>query len=177
MVARMVVLALFCLSLSVLSGCEQPKNEKGSGKPASVIGAKRSADSPADRPAAEKPAAEDKAEKAEKQEDVTELKITDLKEGTGATARPGRMVSVHYRGTLTNGTEFDSSHKHGAPFEFRLGAAQVIRGWDDGVEGMKVGGQRKLVIPPSLGYGATGAGGVIPPNATLVFEIELLDVK
>ncbi len=101
----------------------------------------------------------------------------DTIEGTGATAAAGQTVTVHYTGWLTNGTKFDSSKDRNQPFNFHLGAGEVIRGWDEGVAGMKVGGTRKLTIPPQLGYGARGAGGVIPPNATLVFEVELLGVK
>ena len=96
--------------------------------------------------------------------------------GTGAEAKAGRQVVVHYTGWLTNGSKFDSSKDRNDPFAFGLGRHQVIAGWDEGVQGMKVGGTRKLTIPPELGYGARGAGGVIPPNATLVFEVELLDV-
>jgi FKBP-type peptidyl-prolyl cis-trans isomerase FkpA len=109
------------------------------------------------------------------------LQIEELVVGSGNTATAGQKVSVHYTGWLTQngnkGTKFDSSHDRGEPFVFPLGKGQVIRGWDEGVAGMKVGGKRKLTIPPQLGYGARGAGGVIPPNATLVFEVELLDVK
>jgi FKBP-type peptidyl-prolyl cis-trans isomerase FkpA len=105
------------------------------------------------------------------------LKYTDLAVGQGEEARPGKTVEVHYTGWLTNGTKFDSSLDRNRPFSFHLGAGQVIRGWDEGVAGMKVGGKRRLTIPPDLGYGARGAGGVIPPNATLVFEVELLGVK
>jgi FKBP-type peptidyl-prolyl cis-trans isomerase FkpA len=96
--------------------------------------------------------------------------------GAGAEAASGQRVTVHYTGWLTNGTKFDSSKDRDDPFEFHLGQGQVIAGWDEGVAGMKVGGTRKLTIPPQLGYGARGAGGVIPPNATLVFEVELLGV-
>ena len=110
--------------------------------------------------------------------DVTELKIEDTKVGTGTVAEAGKSVTVHYTGWLTNGTKFDSSKDHGQPFKFQLGAGQVIKGWDQGVAGRKVGGVRKLTIPPSLAYGENGAGGgVIPPNATLVFEVELLGVE
>ncbi len=105
------------------------------------------------------------------------LKYQDVVVGTGAEATAGRTVSVHYTGWLTNGTKFDSSVDRGQPFQFSLGAGQVIRGWDEGVAGMKVGGKRKLTIPPDLGYGARGAGGLIPPDATLVFDVELLGVN
>lgn len=104
------------------------------------------------------------------------LRITDLKVGTGAKAVAGKTVSVNYKGTLANGQVFDQSYGRG-PFSFKLGAGQVIKGWDEGVAGMKVGGKRRLVIPPALGYGDQGAGGVIPPNATLTFEVELLGVS
>lgn len=109
--------------------------------------------------------------------DNNQLKIEDEVVGTGEEAQAGKRVTVHYLGTLTNGTKFDSSVDRGQPFTFNLGAGQVIAGWDQGVVGMKVGGKRKLTIPPELGYGEQGAGGVIPPNATLVFEIELLKVE
>ena len=108
---------------------------------------------------------------------ATELKIEEMKPGTGAEAVAGKTVSVHYTGWLTNGTKFDSSLDRGKPFKFPLGQGRVIKGWDQGVAGMKVGSKRKLIIPPDLGYGATGAGNVIPPNATLVFEVELLGVE
>jgi FKBP-type peptidyl-prolyl cis-trans isomerase FkpA len=107
----------------------------------------------------------------------TKLVIEDLVVGAGAEAIHGKLVSVHYTGWLTDGKKFDSSKDRGQPFQFPVGRGQVIRGWDEGVQGMKVGGKRKLTIPPDLGYGAQGAGGVIPPNATLVFEVELLGVR
>jgi FKBP-type peptidyl-prolyl cis-trans isomerase len=103
------------------------------------------------------------------------LQYWDVAPGTGATAVPGNTVSVHYTGWLTTGEKFDSSRDRGEPFSFPLGAGQVIKGWDEGVAGMKVGGKRQLRIPPNLGYGASGAGGAIPPNATLIFDVELLD--
>jgi FKBP-type peptidyl-prolyl cis-trans isomerase len=104
------------------------------------------------------------------------LKIEDIAEGSGATAEAGQTVSVHYTGWLENGSKFDSSKDRNQPFQFRLGGGMVIKGWDEGVQGMKVGGTRKLTIPAELGYGARGAGGVIPPNATLIFEVDLLDI-
>jgi FKBP-type peptidyl-prolyl cis-trans isomerase len=118
------------------------------------------------------------------QSNITELIMNDDVVGSGNEAAAGRQVFVHYTGWLYDqakadhkGTKFDSSRDHGQPFDFRLGAGQVIRGWDQGVAGMKVGGKRTLIIPPQLGYGSRGAGGDIPPNATLLFEVELLDVR
>jgi len=106
------------------------------------------------------------------------LQYVDLKEGTGASPEKGQNVLVHYTGWLKkNGQKFDSSVDRGEPFAFKVGVGQVIRGWDEGVLSMKVGGKRKLIIPPKLGYGARGAGRVIPPNATLVFEVELLALR
>jgi FKBP-type peptidyl-prolyl cis-trans isomerase FkpA len=107
---------------------------------------------------------------------ASRMTIEEMTVGNGATAATGQKVKVHYTGWLTNGTKFDSSKDRNDPFVFPLGAGHVIKGWDEGVQGMKVGGKRKLTIPPALGYGARGAGGVIPPNATLVFEVELLGV-
>lgn len=118
---------------------------------------------------------EDKNKKSIKKPDG--LVINDVVVGKGAEAVAGKKVTVHYVGKLTNGTEFDSSIKHNSPFSFDLGAGQVIKGWDEGVAGMKVGGKRKLTIPSALAYGERGAGGVIPPNATLVFDVELLKVE
>jgi len=105
------------------------------------------------------------------------LVIDEVAAGTGAVATAGSRVKVHYTGTLTDGKKFDSSLDRGKPFEFVLGRGQVIKGWDEGVAGMKVGGKRKLTIPPELGYGAKGFPGAIPPNATLVFDVELLGVS
>lgn len=105
------------------------------------------------------------------------LEIEDIVVGTGAEAKAGQTVSVHYVGTLTDGKKFDSSRDRNQPFSFPLGQGRVIKGWDQGVAGMKVGGKRKLTIPPELAYGDRGAGNLIPPKATLVFEVELLEVK
>jgi FKBP-type peptidyl-prolyl cis-trans isomerase len=117
-------------------------------------------------------------------DNITSLQVTDGKVGTGTSATPGKSVTVHYTGWLydpkaadKHGRKFDSSRDHGEPFTFKLGAGNVIRGWDQGVAGMKVGGTRTLVIPSDLGYGTRGAGAAIPPNATLVFDVELLDVR
>ena len=105
------------------------------------------------------------------------LKYIDLVEGTGPTPKTGQRVTVQYTGTLENGTKFDSSLDHGQPYEFPLGTGQVIKGWDEGLATMKVGGKRKLIIPPTLGYGTRGSPPKIPPNSVLLFDVELLDAK
>ncbi len=108
---------------------------------------------------------------------MSNLVIEEIEVGTGAEAKSGQEATVHYTGWLTNGSKFDSSKDRGIPFSFNLGAGEVIKGWDQGVCGMKIGGTRKLTIPPELAYGARGAGGVIPPNATIVFEVTLLGLN
>lgn len=105
------------------------------------------------------------------------LNIDVIQKGDGPAIRNGQTAVVHYTGTLLDGTKFDSSVDRGTPFSFSLGAGEVIEGWDQGVNGMAVGEKRKLQVPPELGYGASGAGGIIPPNATLIFEVELLEIK
>ena len=129
-------------------------------------------------PAAEEGSAEGEPER-ERREVVTSsgLKHEDLADGAGEAARAGDTVAVHYTGWLTDGTKFDSSVDRGEPFVFQLGAGRVIRGWDEGVAGMRPGGRRRLTIPPDLAYGNRGAGRVIPPGATLVFEVELLEIR
>ena len=124
---------------------------------------------------------QDKDKKDKKEEKVittkSGLKYVELKEGTGDEAKAGQIVEVHYTGWLKDGTKFDSSKDRNEPFKFPLGAGRVIKGWDEGVAGMKVGGKRKLIIPPELGYGKRGAGNTIPPDAELTFEVELLGIK
>ena len=147
---RSISLILFFALLCVVSGCGKTETSSNSG-PAKVSG------QPTTTPSG--------------------LQYWDVVVGTGAAATAGSQVSVHYTGWLPSGEKFDSSVDRGQPFSFPLGAGQVIKGWDEGVAGMKVGGKRQLRIPPELGYGARGAGGVIPPNATLIFDVELLAVS
>ena len=123
------------------------------------------------------PTPSDKINNLNESKDMGELIIEDIKVGEGLEAVSGKKVTVNYSGTLTNGTKFDSSYDRNEPFTFDLGAGEVIKGWDLGVKGMKVGGKRKLTIPSEMGYGAYGAGSQIPPNSTLIFDVELLKVE
>lgn len=157
---RYLIITLMLVALVSAAGCTSAKDEPAS-EPAAPIETPTVQSFPAPGVVA----------------DVTELQIEDLALGTGTEATTGTVVTVHYTGWLTDGTKFDSSVDSGQPFEFTLGAGYVIPGWDVGVAGMKVGGYRRLTIPSDMGYGAAGAGGVIPPNATLVFDVELLAVN
>lgn len=150
-----------CLSITTilfLSGCE---------------GCSEKVDKSAENAATPEPASSD----SEAPPEVTKLEIEDLTEGSGEVAAAGQVVEVHYTGTLENGTKFDSSKDRNTAFSFNLGKGQVIKGWDEGVAGMKVGGVRRLTIPSHLAYGQRGVPGVIPPNSTLIFEVELLAIK
>jgi FKBP-type peptidyl-prolyl cis-trans isomerase len=152
---------LIALSILALAGCAAEKPQATNASPQPTPQAQAAA-----APASSAP-----------QSFPTGLTVTEQQVGTGAEAVAGKTVSVHYTGRLITGRKFDSSLDRGTPFSFKLGAGQVIKGWDLGVAGMKVGGKRQLTIAPELGYGANGAGGVIPPNATLVFDVELLGVE
>jgi len=157
--------ALMMVAALSVTGCSKPAT------PAETP----AATAPAEQPAAEAPAPAPATGPVTK--DVTKLVIKDTKVGTGAEATAGKSVTVNYTGYLTDGTKFDSSLDSGQPFTFNLGGGEVIKGWDEGVAGMKVGGTRTLTIPPAMGYGDQGAGGAIPPGATLLFEVQLLAVK
>ncbi len=169
---------LVATGLLSVGGCakltEPPKEEAIQSEPVASAAAQPSA-APTAKPA-EQPTATAKPAEAAPPSDE-KLGIKDLVVGKGTEAKAGDTVKVHYVGTLTDGKEFDSSRKHNEPFGFELGAGRVIKGWDQGVAGMKVGGKRKLTVPPSLGYGARGFPPVIPPSSTLLFEVELLEVK
>lgn len=161
---KLLVISLAIVLLSACTKKEAAKEEAGNSAPATT-----------ENNGGAKMAATDANAKI----NVTEsgLKYVELKEGTGASPKSGQMVVVHYTGTLTDGKKFDSSVDRGQPFAFKIGVGQVIKGWDEGVMSMKIGGKRKLMIPANLGYGARGAGDVIPPNAELIFDVELLEVK
>ena len=171
----------FCLAVAlVASGCynsAQKTDSVSTQSTSTTTGVTPAGDAPATgaTPAGDAPATGGTGGQMHKL--ANGLQYEDLAVGSGKMAEPGMNVSVHYTGWLTTGEKFDSSVDRGQPFKFQLGAGQVIRGWDEGVKGMRIGGKRKLTIPPDLGYGARGAGGVIPPNATLVFDVELLDVQ
>ena len=162
-------------NMAGLQGCDHLMQAKPAAAPAEP---EKPTAEPAPAPAPEGEAAPAPAKEGEEMTTTASgLKYTDHNVGDGASPTTGKKVTVHYTGTLTDGSKFDSSVDRGQPFSFVIGVGQVIKGWDEGVLSMKVGGKRKLLIPPELGYGARGAGNVIPPNATLVFEVELLGVE
>jgi FKBP-type peptidyl-prolyl cis-trans isomerase len=164
-------MALLLFAAIALTGCNQQQTPPASETPPAA-----EEQSPSEAPQAEETTpTEDKF--PGEVEDATELETEDITEGSGAEAQDGSIVSVHYTGWLKDGTKFDSSRDRGQPFQFRLGEGMVIAGWEEGVKGMKVGGKRILVIPPDMGYGEAGSPPVIPPNSTLVFTVELLDVQ
>ncbi|MBY0371527.1 FKBP-type peptidyl-prolyl cis-trans isomerase, partial [bacterium] len=164
------LLALTTLLAFGLTHCSSAPEQKAEEPAKTAEPPAKTATPPAEKTKTTAPKAA--AAKGKKKTVVPGLEIEELVVGTGTEATSGKNVKVHYTGWLTNGTKFDSSVDRGTPFEFPLGAGRVIQGWDKGVAGMKIGGKRKLTIAPELGYGPRGAGGVIPPNATLVFEVE-----
>jgi peptidylprolyl isomerase len=175
--ARFLLPALAALAL-LLSGCGDDDSDRG----AEPLAADRTALALTPRPTASATATAsavgcDPVREPSEETTASGLKFTDECRGLGGTPRSGQTVVVHYTGTLPNGTKFDSSRDKNQPFNFVLGKGEVIKGWDEGLATMKVGGKRKLVVPPELGYGERGAGGVIPPNATLLFDVELLEVR
>lgn len=150
----------------------QPQQQVASSAPQGTLFASNTMSNPSSADSGNEAAASGKVETTS-----SGLKYVELVEGTGATPKTGQTVIVHYTGTLENGKKFDSSRDRNQPFSFKLGVGQVIKGWDEGLSTMRVGGRRQLIIPPDLGYGPRGAGGVIPPNATLVFDVELLELR
>jgi FKBP-type peptidyl-prolyl cis-trans isomerase len=172
---RLLALVLAAAALSACSKLtEPPRPEPFQGETPTTTGADQK---PAQAPSAAPTPTPAPTPAQPPPDPNAKLEIKDLTVGKGPEAKAGDSVKVHYVGTLLNGEEFDASKKHGTePFQFDLGKGRVIKGWDDGVAGMKVGGKRKLTIPPHLGYGARGAGAKIPPNSTLVFEVELVEI-
>jgi peptidylprolyl isomerase len=167
--------ALAILAALVLAACGQATTGRTTGAPATSA----VANAPTEPPVATAAAATNPTQPVQGNAMTTSsgLQYIELAAGTGPAPKPGDIVSVHYTGTLTDGTVFDSSYKRGEPIKFPLGRGRVIPGWDEGIALMKKGGKARLIIPPKLGYGERGAGGVIPPNATLVFEVELVDIQ
>jgi peptidylprolyl isomerase len=171
---------LWALGLALMAGCSQESAPPAGSTTGNTT--TNEAAPPANAPAAAGSSKETKLPGAEIgnakiEKTASGLQYADLVVGKGSPPEKGQTVTVHYTGWLTDGKKFDSSVDRGQPFDFPLGQGQVIKGWDEGVAGMRMGGKRKLIIPPDLGYGSHGAGGVIPPGATLVFDVELLDVK
>ena len=159
---RLVILAMFATVALMAAQTSKSSAQKSTAAPKAAATPKTSGPTPVT---------------GKPQTTLSGVEYWDIKVGTGATAVAGKKLSMHYTGWLTDGKKFDSSFDRGEPFEFTLGKGQVIKGWDEGVAGMKVGGKRQLKIPPAAGYGARGAGNVIPPNATLIFDVELVAVK
>jgi len=187
LIVRLILLAAAILAVVVLAGCPeknadtaaegQPMTDPSLAPESAEVAKEGTPEETAGEPADESADEAKTEEEGEMTTTKSGLKYTDIKVGDGASPEKGKTVVVHYTGTLDDGTKFDSSLDSGMPFSFVIGAGEVIPGWDEGVMSMKVGGKRKLIIPPDLAYGEKGAGGVIPPNATLTFEVELLDVK
>ena len=167
------------LLIPFLAGCSSDKPVRKEEAPAQPPMKEAVKETPRKEAPVAKPKPEEEKKPEAKKENVmaSGLKVEDLVVGDGPAAKAGDNLEMHYTGWLMNGTKFDSSLDRGQPFAFQLGAGQVIKGWDEGVAGMKVGGKRILIIPPALGYGARGAGGVIPPNATLKFEVQLVRIR
>ena len=167
-----IALTTVALAAALAACAEEAPEPEDTAEPAEAI-----APAPAPAPLATTYAPELNVNLDGMEETDSGLRYEVLKAGTGAVVQPGQTAVVHYTGWLPDGTKFDSSRDRGEPFGFPVGAGQVIQGWDEGVAGMAIGEERKLVIPPDLGYGPAGAGGVIPPNATLVFDVELLEIE